>query len=139
VLSNNKAHFGGAVFIQDSVNLSLRNVTLMSNYGGCGGALSTSSSLPVVMQDRVVFAHNHALNGGAICVQNDIAHADIKECMQQLGQHPFMIRTESNADVRFEANSASWGGGALYLKCRNPGTATMVSELSLIDIVILLL
>ena len=123
---DNTASFGGAAHVQDSCRLGLAGSDLVSNRATtCGGALCLNSTQPLYASGLLHATSNSAdKSGGAVCVLLQ-SNASLPQCHPNLGLYGGMIALLPNSLFKFELNTASGQGGAIFLSCVKPGSATM--------------
>ena len=98
--SNNSARSGGAISVQEQVNLSLTNCRLEYNFASeIGGSISACPNHVILRIRETNFTGNSAQDGGALIVR--ITDCHIVRCV-------------------FNYNTAQNLGGALYIALKSP-------------------
>ena len=110
----NSALMGAGIGLSDLARLQISDSRVSWNRAGeSGGAVSTGSSLPLVLVGRVAFVANFAGDcGGAIYVQ---PNQQQQTCVNQT--NAFMMFMDSESSVQATQNKAGRAGGALYDGC----------------------
>ena len=113
-LTVNSALVGAGLGLSDLAHVQVSDSRFSWNHAGdCGGAIGTSSSLPLMLLGSVSFISNFAENfGGALCVQADQQQ---QSCINQT--NIFMMSMDSDSSITATQNEAGRAGGALYDSC----------------------
>ena len=110
----NSALMGAGIGLSDLAHVQISDSRLSWNRAdGCGGAVSTASSVPLVLDGRVAFVANFAGDcGGALYVQPD---SQQQPCINQT--ETFMISMDVESTLAVAQNTAGRAGGGFYDGC----------------------
>ncbi|MFN0136963.1 MAG: dockerin type I domain-containing protein [Phycisphaerae bacterium] len=116
---------GGGIYIQDS-QLTIRNCTLVGNYGWRGGAMVVENSTPRI-EDCYFFNNDAEQSGGAIYTRvggaPKIVGCDFFANEALVNYGGAISNAEGNnghaVNCRFMSNRANWGGGGVYTNSGN--------------------